>query len=421
MAEIDDIRRGARCGGQPRGFFVVCLAVACERWAAYMLVSSVVLMLCQRYGHSEAESLRLAGLMNAASYLGTLPGGLLADKVLGHRRALSFSTLLLSLGYALLILAAPWALWLSLAFLVLGGALFKPSTQAMIILVFPEGDSRLEAAQIRFYLAANAGAAIGSILSGLAVRNAGWSAVFVIAAAVLLAATVLLAIYRHSLPPGDPHERSRKASPEADSLSPMRRAVLIGALMLAMLLYVLCYGQVEGSLVLWAQHRTQRMVHGFEVPAAWFVALPALLVIVLGGGQLAVLDRLKRRIGIYNLVASGLGAVSLAFVALIPAALATGDKRVSMLWLVACLTLMVVGELLIAPLGLALVLRLAPARFVGLVVGGWYIWLAVGYWLAGEVGAMWARSSPMAGVTFLAVLPLAGAFLMCLITARQSR
>ena len=420
MAEIDDIRRGARCGGQPHGFFVVCLAVACERWAAYMLVSSVVLMLCQRYGHSEAESLRLAGLMNAASYLGTLPGGLLADKVLGHRRALSFSTLLLSLGYALLILAAPWALWLSLAFLVLGGALFKPSTQAMIILVFPEGDSRLEAAQIRFYLAANAGAAIGSILSGLAVRNAGWSAVFVIAAAVLLAATVLLAIYRHSLPPGEP-SRAKKASPEAQSLSPKRRAVLIAALMLAMLLYVVCYGQVEGSLVLWAQNRTQRRVHGFEVPAAWFVALPALLVLVLGGGQLAVLDRLKQRIGTYRLVAAGLVVVSLAFVALIPAALATGDKPVSMLWLVACLTLMVVGELLIAPLGLALVLRLAPARFVGLVVGGWYIWLAVGYWLAGEVGAMWARSSPMAGVTFLAVLPLAGAFLMCLITARQSR
>ena len=299
------IRHRGRCRGQPRGFYVVCLAVACERWAAYMLTSSVVLMLCQRYGHAQAEALRLAGLVNAAGYLGTLPGGFLADKALGHRRALSISVLLLAMGYALLILAAPWALWLSLAFLVLGGALFKPSTQAMITLVFPEGDSRLEAAQVRFYIAVNAGAAIGSILSGLAVRYGGWGAAFYIAAAVMLAASGLLTVYRHSLPPGDPHERSRKASPEADSLSPMRRAVLIGALMLAMLLYVLCYGQVEGSLVLWAQHRTQRMVHGFEVPAAWFVALPALLVIVLGGGQLAVLDRLKRRIGIYNLVEIG--------------------------------------------------------------------------------------------------------------------
>ena len=100
-----------------------------------------------------------------------------------------------------------------------------------------------------------------------------------------------------------------------------------------------------------------------------FGLLAALLVVVLGGGQLAVLDRLKRRIGTYRLVAAGLGVLSLAFVALIPAALATGDKRVSMLWLIVCLTLMVVGELLIAPLGLALVLRLTPSRFVGLVAG----------------------------------------------------
>ena len=418
MAETDDSRRRGQSEGQPYGFYVVCLALACERWAAYMLASSVVLMLCGRYGHSQAESLRLAGLVNAASYLGTLPGGLLADKKLGHRRALSLGAALLTLGYAFLILTSPWALWLSLAFLVLGGALFKPSTQAMITLVFPEGDHRLEAAQIRSYLAINVGVALGSISSGLAVRYGGWQVVFGIAAGIMLAACLLLVANRHNLPHDTP--RNGEASPDAHGLSPRQRAMASGALMLAMLLYVLCYGQVEGSLVLWAQDRTERRVGGFEVPAAWFVALPALLVLVLGGGQLAVLDRLKRRIGTYRLVAAGLGFVSLAFVALSPAALAAGDKRVSMLWLVSCLILIVVGELLIAPLGLALVLRLAPPRFVGLIAGGWYVWVAVGYWLAGEVGAMWTRTSPMVGVAFLAALPLGGAFLIWLITARRS-
>ena len=78
------------------------------------------------------------------------------------------------------------------------------------------------------------------------------------------------------------------------------------------------------------------------------------------------------------------------------------------------------ADVVIAPLGLALVLRLAPPRFVGLLAGGWYVWVAVGYWLAGEVGAMWARSSPMVGVAFLAALPLGGAFLIWLLTARRS-
>lgn len=420
MVEQRAIRPRRRCGGQSRGFYMVCLAIAFERWAAYMLVSSVVLMFCERYGHSQAESLRLAGLMNAAGYLGTLAGGFLADKALGHRLALILGAVLLSLGYALLIPTVPWTLWLSLAFLVTGGALFKPSAQAMITLVIPEGDSRLEAAQIRFYMAVNAGAAMGSFSSGLVVRRGGWGAAFVVAAVVMLAASVLLSAGRHRLPRGDA-PRKETVSAQADGLSPRQRALSIGVLLLAMLLYVLCYAQVEGSLVLWARDRTDRIVGGFEVPAAWFVALPALLVLVLGGGQLAVFERLRRSTGTYSLVAVGLGAVSLAFVALIPAALATGGKQVSMLWLVACLTLMVLGELLICPLGLALVLRLAPARFVGLVAGGWYVSVAVGYWLAGEVGAMWARSSPMAGVGFLATVPLVGAILMALIPARRSR
>ena len=79
-----------------------------------------------------------------------------------------------------------------------------------------------------------------------------------------------------------------------------------------------------------------------------------------------------------------------------------------MSWLIACLTLLVVGELLIGPLALALVLRMAPARFVGVVVGGWYVAGALGYWLAGEIGALWIKWSQMGGLVLLALLPLFG-------------
>ena len=79
-----------------------------------------------------------------------------------------------------------------------------------------------------------------------------------------------------------------------------------------------------------------------------------------------------------------------------------------MSWLIACLTLLVVGELLIGRLGLALILRMAPARFVGVVVGGWYDSGALGYWLAGEIGALWIKWSQMGGLALLALLPLVG-------------
>lgn len=98
----------------PPGFYLVCLAVVCERWTALILASSVVLMLCTRYGYTRSDALRLAGLFNAASYLTSLPGGLAVDRALGSRRSLGLGMLLLTLGYATLMLPGRDPLWLAL-------------------------------------------------------------------------------------------------------------------------------------------------------------------------------------------------------------------------------------------------------------------------------------------------------------------
>jgi POT family proton-dependent oligopeptide transporter len=158
-----------------------------------------------------------------------------------------------------------------------------------------------------------------------------------------------------------------------------------------MMIFTVGFGQVEGALFLWAQDRTDRMLLGFELPAAWFVGLPALLVLLLAPAQLALLPRIQHRVSTPRLIAWGLVAVVLAFAVLIPPALLSNGHRVSMLWLIACMTLLVIGELLVAPLGLSLLLRLAPPRFVGVVVGAWYVAGALGCWLAGEIGAVWMR------------------------------
>jgi len=129
------------------------------------------------------------------------------------------------------------------------------------------------------------------------------------------------------------------------------------------------------------------MLGGFEIPASWFVGLPAFLVLLFAPGQLVVLPRIQRRISTPHMVAGGVVAIGAAFAVLIPPALWTDGQRVSMLWLIACMTLLTLGELLVAPLGLSLILRLTPARFVGVVVGSWYVAGALGYWLSGELGA----------------------------------
>jgi dipeptide/tripeptide permease len=94
----------------------------------------------------------MAGLYNAASYLLTLPGGFAVDRSLGGRRSLGAGMALLMLGYAALTLPAASGLGLAIVFLLLGHSLFKPSTQAVMVLLYERHDPRLDAAQIALLL-----------------------------------------------------------------------------------------------------------------------------------------------------------------------------------------------------------------------------------------------------------------------------
>lgn len=379
-----------RLAHHPRGLYLLCLAVLCERWAASILASSLVLMLCERYGQLQSEALRWSALYNAASYLLTLPGGFAVDRSLGARRSLGIGMALLTCGYAALTIAAPLGLWLAGALLLLGHSLFKPSAQAVMVLLYQRYDPRLEAAQIVFYFVINIAVTAGAVCAGLLVYGHEFRTAFALAAVILSLGTLAVFIGNESLRLRTKRTALSSQEPAPPlSLSTQLRVRRIAVLTLAMLLFTVGFGQVEGSLLFWAQDRTDRVLLGFEIPPAWFVGLPALLVLLLAPVQLAFLPRLQHWMGTPRLIGLGLCATLLAFAVLIPPALLFSHDRVSMLWLVLCMTLLVVGELLIAPLGLALLLRLTPARFVGVVLGVWYVAGALGCWLAGEVGAVW--------------------------------
>ena len=373
----------------PHGLYLLCWAVFCERWAAAILGSLVVLMLCEQYGYPRGDALRLAGLYNAASYLLTLPGGFVVDRSLGGRRSLGAGMVLLMLGYAAMTQSSASVLWISTPLLILGHALFKPSTQAVMVLLYERHDPRLDAAQLTCYLVVNIAGVVGTASAGLLGRSHDFRASFGLAAAVLLVGLMAVRAGNHVL-------RLRQKQPAFSApavtppieLSARQRIKIIAALTLAMMSFTVGFGQVEGALLMWAQDRTDRILLGFELPAAWFVGLPSLLVLLLAPAQLAFLPRIQRQVSTPRLIALGLVSVVLAFVVLIPPAVLSPGQRVSMAWLIVCMTLLVIGELLVAPLGLSLLLRLAPPRFVGAMVGVWYVAGALGCWLAGEIGAV---------------------------------
>ena len=402
----------------PPAFYRLCWAILCERWAAFMLTSTAALMLCERFGFSQADALHLLGIASAANYVGSLPGGYLLDRTTDSRRGFGVISLILLFGYTILSLPYRPALYAALALLFIGHSLYKPSTQRILSSLYATGDASVEGAQVLLHIAANIGAAGGSLLAGILLRHAGWSVTYASAALMMSVACALQWPTQSA--------RSDSMSSTVDMLMktrvatipslPNRWQIIVG-LTLAMFLFTLTTAQAEGALLLWSNDRIDRVVLGFEVPIAWFLAFPAILVLLLAPFQLALLPRLKRSLGTNHLVALGLVTASLCFAVLLPTTLWT--SRVSMAWLAASLSFFVLSELLIAPLGLALLLRSVPARFVGVVTGLWFGAGALGYFIGGEIGALWSSWQTKNVLLFLTVLPVVGAVVLSWLTRNR--
>lgn len=392
-------------------FLKLCLAILCERWAAFMLISTVAVMLCERFGFPRPDALRLWGLVSAASYVGSLPGGQLLDRTRTPSRGIGLASLTLLLGYVALVVPVRASLYMALALFIVGHAIFKPSTQRIIATLYPTGDRRFEGAQILLYFTANVGAVGGSFLAGLLARFAGWGVTYA-SAALLMSVGAVLLLTMDTRPTESIRSRETLDSihTKQSTLSVPNRVSLTSGLTIAMFLFSLCTTQMEGAILLWANDRIDAVLVGFSIPTAWFLAFPAVLVLILAPLQLAVLPTLKARFGLCRLIATGLISSAASFAVLLPTT--QYASRVSLAWLAMSMCCFVIAELLIAPLGLSLLLRCIPNRFVGAVTGLWYSAGALGYYVGGEIGALWSRWPTHRVLLLLSLLPLCGAALL---------
>jgi POT family proton-dependent oligopeptide transporter len=395
----------------PPALYQLCFSVLCERWAAFMLTATAALMLCERFGFPRADALRLWGIVSAASYIGSLPGGHILDQTRSAHRGFIASLLILLLGYLALSMPYRGTALTGFALLVIGHAAYKPSTQRALRMLYSTADPRLEGAQVLLHIAINLGAAAGSFLAGILVRFAGWGITYSVSALTLGIGIAVLWQQELIHSPTPPTSTLDENGSQQQALrSEMRSVPFITALIFAMFLLTLATAQAEGALLLWASHRTDTMVFGFNVPVAWFVTFAAVMVLLLSPLQLALLPLLKRSLGSTRLVALGLVSIGLCFAVLSPTVLWT--SRVSILWLLGSLTFFVVAEMLVAPIGLALLLRSVPSRFIGRITGVWYGAGALGYFAGGEIGALWSRWPTHRVLLLLTVLPLLGAILL---------
>lgn len=396
-------------GGHPVGLYVLCAAELFERFAGYLFSVVLVMYLNERAGLAAGSAARGAGYFGALSYALAVGGGLLADRLLGLRAAVFLGTLMLCGGFAALTLDRAAALGPALALLVAGNALFKPNSAALVGALYEDADPRRDAGYRLFHLAINAGALLGPVVGGALRFRFGWGAAFGACTGAMCLASLVCVLGWRTLRRAAGVSTEAHAAPAAASARKHLGASLV--LFVGLVVFLALLSQTGSTLLLWARDSTRREALGYVFPPDWFASLACVLALLL----LAVLPLVLRalaRVGVDasppRLLLAGLVATASGFVLMTAiAALTPEGARASALGLSACYVVLEIGEVTIAPAGMSLLSKLAPARWTASAAAGWFVASALGQWLGGELASLWGRWAPVRYFALLALLGLA--------------
>jgi POT family proton-dependent oligopeptide transporter len=188
------------------------------------------------------------------------------------------------------------------------------------------------------------------------------------------------------------------------------RMAAVGIYFLAAMVFWAIFEQAGTTLTLFADSLTRNEFLGLPFPSSWFQSANPIFVILLTPFVAALWLKLGSRQP-SSAVKFGLGLVflSASFLLMVPAANCAADGRVSPLWLLGLYFLFTVGELMLSPVGLSTMTRIAPERMSGQVLGLWFLATAFGDKLAGDIGGAFTTSDPDAlALSFLAQAGLVG-------------
>jgi POT family proton-dependent oligopeptide transporter len=433
--------------GQPRGLATLFLTEMWERFSYYGMRSILILYAVAAvgaggFGLDDHVASAIYGLYIAATYVFALLGGWIADRLLGAQRAVLTGGVLILIGNALLVLGRMPVFFLGLVVIVLGVGLLKPNISVMVGQLYPEGGARRDAGFSIFYVGISVGALLGSLLVPLCAARFGWRYGFVLpvvgmlfgltqflitrkwlgrrgrdiprsagwrgwapVAAFALAVVAIAALAFGGRLVIEPVRLAQGASwlialfavayfvylIAFAGLDPAerRRVFAMAALFAAYATFYAGFEQGGASLNLFAERYTQRHLFGRELPAGVLQGVTALYTILFAPAFAALwlaLGRRGRDPAPSAKFAAGLALLAASYLLMYVASgyVVAGDK-VLPTWLLLSYFLQECGDLCLSPVGLSAMTKLAPPRFAGQVMGLWFLALALGNNLAGQL------------------------------------
>ena len=334
--------------GHPRGLATLFFTEMWERFSYYGMRALLVLFMTTPLAEgglafSEETTGAIYGLYTCFVYLLALPGGWVADRLIGTRKAIWYGGIIIMTGHFVLAIPNEMTFFLGLILIVVGTGLLKPNISSIVGDLYAKDEAaRRDAGFYIFYMGINVGAVLGPLLCGYFAENVNWHLGFALAGVGMA-----LGLLQYRLTGGYLGEIGLKPNIEADESEfqstgnkSMGIAMAIGTIALLVILqltgqidlftatglaeatiiliclialayfgYVLLAGglnadekkrvgvifiliicaavfwsgfeQHGSSFNLFARDFTERNLFGFEIPASWFQSVNPFFLITL--------------------------------------------------------------------------------------------------------------------------------------------
>jgi len=401
-----------RRASHPPGLYVLFFTELWERYSFYSMVAILTLYMNEALHFDVARVGRVYGAYTAAVYFLPLFGGLAADRWLGFNRAIILGGVLMMLGHLVLGVEALPFFFAGLVLLACGTGLLKPNVSTLVGNLYRDRPQLRDQGFNIYYMGINSGAFAAPLAVSWLREHYGWSLAFMSAAlAMLFSLAVFVGFNRHV---AGAAAKVEEGSVEARSVTPSEaRARVVTLLMVFVIstVFWLAFYQIFFTFTLWARDNTLT-----TTAPERFQSVEALGVIVLSPVLVALwawLQRHDREPSTPVKMLIGIALCAFAFGLMAYAGFTGGDAgRVSPQWLIWANVIIALGEISLSPMGLSLVNHLAPPRTRGLMMGGWFVSLAVGGLLAGSIGGYWDQIphsrffSLVVGILVVTALPL---------------
>ncbi|MFL2699237.1 MAG: peptide MFS transporter [Gammaproteobacteria bacterium] len=439
--------------GHPIGLRTLFLTEMWERMSYYGMRALLVLYMTGAItgfnpglGWSAVDANAIYGIYVGMVYFMVVPGGWLADNILGHQKAVLIGAVIIAMGHFTLALPLTQTFFLGLILIVLGTGLLKGNISTIVGNLYVDNDDRRESGYTIFYMSINIGSTLGFLICSYLGEKIGWHYGFGAAGVGMSFGVYQYIKYRHLLGsaganPNSMSDEKRSKLIKWTKISLIGMFIVIGTGLLGLisieprlfaenfayfltiiaglyfiylfllaglnadekknllLLFILFIGaaafwsgfdQSASSLSIFARDYTDLSIGSFIIPIGWLQFANPILVVIFApifAGIWAHLGRINMNPSLPLKFAIGLLFMAFSFIIMIYAVnLAMVSAPVGMQWLLITYAIQTWGELALSPIGLAAFSRYSPKRYMGQMFGLWFLASAIGGVLAGLLG-----------------------------------